>query len=64
MKPAMLDKLIWTLIYGGMIAVALGVSVQRRDGAIGWALVIAGVALSTVGAACVVVRSRMKDSPD
>ena len=62
MKTPTLDKLIWTLIYGGLIVVALGVSVERSDDAIGWTLVVAGAVLSVLGAVCIVVRSRVKDT--
>jgi len=61
MKTATLDKLIWTLIYGGLLGVGLGISVQRRDDALGWTIVTAGGAITALGALLVYVRSRMKD---
>jgi hypothetical protein len=61
MKAATVDKLIWTLIYGGLVAAGLGGSVQRSDDALGWTLVLAGAAVSIVGVALIVVRSRMKN---
>lgn len=61
MKTPTLDKLVWTLIYGGLIVVALGLSVQRADDAIGWVLVSAGAAATAAGAVLVFVRSRRKD---
>ena len=63
MKTATLDKLIWTLIYGGLLGVALGLSVQRHNDALGWGLATAGAALAAVGVLLIVVRSRAKDAP-
>jgi len=61
MKTPTLDKLVWALIYGGLFAVGLGLSVQRRAAGLGWGLVAAGSAASAVGIVLVFVRSRMKD---
>ena len=61
MKTETLDKLIWTLVYGGMLSAGLGLSVQRDEAAIGWLLVSCGAAASAVGAVLIYVRSRMKD---
>ena len=63
MKTTTIDKLIWTLMYGGLLGVGLGLSVQRTDDALGWALAIAGGLVAAVGAGLIVVRSRMKDEP-
>jgi hypothetical protein len=63
MKTAMLDKLIWTLIYAGLLGVGLGLSVARRDDALGWSLVTIGGAATVLGALFVYVRSRVDDTP-
>ncbi|HEX6362900.1 MAG TPA: hypothetical protein VFZ93_08085 [Albitalea sp.] len=63
MKTATLDKLVWTLVYGGLLALVIGLSVQRTDAALGWTLAGAGGAFALAGAALVVVRARMKDPP-
>jgi len=60
MNTSTIDKLIWTLIYGGLLGVGLGVSVQRSDDALGWAIVGAGGIATALGAVLVYVRSRMK----
>ena len=60
MSAATIDKLIWTLIYGGLLGVGLGVSVQRSDDALGWTIVTAGGIATALGAVLVYVRSRMK----
>lgn len=61
MKASTLDKLIWTLVYGGLLVVGLGLSVQRGDDALGWTLVMGGGLASAVGVVLVYVRSRLND---
>lgn len=61
MKPSTLGKLIWILIYGGLLGVGLGLSVQRTDDALGWGIVSGGAAAALLGVALIYVRSRMKD---
>jgi hypothetical protein len=63
MKTATLDKLIWVFTYGGLIAIALGISVQRSDDAVGWVLMAAGAVVGLVGIVLLVVRARIKDTP-
>jgi len=63
MTTTTLDKLIWILIYGSLIGVALGLSVQRTDAVLGWAFVACGGVVAFVGALLVVVRARMKADP-
>jgi hypothetical protein len=58
MSNATLDKLIWVLIYGGLLALCLGVFVMRTDAGLGWGFVIGGGAVAAIGAALVVVRAR------
>ena len=50
---------VWVLVYGGLILFGLGVSTQRSDAAIGWLLIVAGIAATVVGGVLVWVRSRM-----
>jgi hypothetical protein len=62
MSAETIDKLIWTLIYGGLISVAIGIAAQRGDAAAaGWVLVSGGAIASIVGAVLIYVRSRMKE---
>ena len=63
MSSRKIDTWIWGLIYAGMALGALGLSVQRSDAVIGWAIALAGMALFVVGALLVVVRSRIGDKP-
>jgi hypothetical protein len=55
---AALDVLIWVLIYGGLLAVCLGVFVLRTSPTLGWTLIGGGALLAVAGAALLVVRSR------
>ena len=55
-----LQQLIWVLIYGGLLTLVLGVSVQRTDDGLGWAMVAGGAVLVLIGVGLVFVRARMK----
>lgn len=55
-----IEALIWVLIYGGLLAVALGIAVLRAEPALGWSIVVVGAIVAVVGAMLVVVRSRMQ----
>ena len=55
-----LHKLIWVLVYGGLLTLVLGLSVQRSDDDLGWGMVAAGLVLALLGFALVFVRARMK----
>jgi F0F1-type ATP synthase assembly protein I len=61
MKLSTLDALVWVLIYGGMLGIALGLAVRRSIDTLGWGLVAVGGVMTAVGAALVVVRSRRRD---
>jgi hypothetical protein len=58
MDNATLDKLIWVLVYGGLLLLCLGLFVRRQDGALGAVLIAGGAVLAAVGAFLVWVRSR------
>jgi hypothetical protein len=55
-----MQQLIWVLIYGGLLTLVLGVSVQRTDGALGWSMMAGGAVLALIGFGLVFVRARMK----
>ena len=63
MRNATLQKLIWVFIFGGLLAVLLGLSIQKADDALGWPIVVAGALLAAVGAVLIFVRARRKDQP-
>ncbi|MDP3166704.1 MAG: hypothetical protein Q8N06_14795 [Hydrogenophaga sp.] len=54
-----LQQLIWVLIYGGLLTLVLGLSVQRSDDAIGWSMVVGGGVLAALGFFLIYVRSRL-----
>lgn len=62
MRAATLETWIWVLIYAGLLAVGLGLALQRQgDAALGWTLVVAGGIVAALGVLLIWVRSRMKD---
>ena len=63
MSTQALEKLIWTLIYGGLLAVCLGIFVLRAHVPIGATLVSVGAIAAAVGAVLIWVRSRMHEPP-
>ncbi len=58
MRNAGLEKLIWVLIYGGLLALCLGLFVARQDGTLGGWLIGGGAVTAIVGAALIAVRAR------
>ena len=59
-KMARLHKIIWALIFGGLITIILGIFVGKADDAAGWVMVITGGVLTAAGAALIYMRSKMK----
>ena len=58
-RMARLHKIIWTLIFGGLLTVILGIFVGKTDDAIGWTMAAAGGVLTAVGAVLIYVRSTL-----
>ena len=59
-KPyARLEAWIWTLIYGGLLLLVLGLATGRENAAVGWSLAVPGVIVAAVGAVLIYVRSRL-----
>lgn len=63
MSNAALQKLIWVLIYGGLLGVVLGLSIQKTDDPLGWSIVVGGAVVAAVGAVLLYVRAARKDAP-
>jgi vacuolar-type H+-ATPase subunit I/STV1 len=59
---ARLQQLIWILIYGGLLTLVLGLSVQRMDAALGWSMVVGGGVVAAIGFVLIYVRSRLTSS--
>ena len=60
---ARLQALIWVLIYGGLLTLVLGLSMERLDDAIGWSMVVAGGVIAAIGFVLIYVRSRINVGP-
>lgn len=58
-KMARLHKIIWTLIFGGLITTILGIFVERAGDAMGWMMVVSGGVLTAIGMVLIYVRSTM-----
>ncbi len=54
------ERLVWILVYGGLIALVLGMFVQRYDRLLADILQIVGTIVASSGALLIWVRSRMK----
>jgi len=61
MKSSTVDVLIWVYIYGGLIVVGWGISVQRSNGGLGLLLIAGGSVVAAAGFLLIYVRSRMKN---
>jgi len=58
-----LQSLIWVLIYGGLLTLVLGLSMERLDDAIGWSMVVIGGIIAAAGFVLIYVRSRINVGP-
>jgi hypothetical protein len=58
-----LHKLIWVLIYGGLLTLILGIATARTDEALGWSLIVGGGVLAVVGVVLIAVRARLHTDP-
>ena len=63
--PAMakLHKIIWTLIFGGLLCVVLAIFVGKTDDTLGWIMAAVGLVFAAVGAVLIYVRSTMPSKP-
>ena len=53
-------KLIWVLIYGGLLTLVLGIATARTDASTGWVLMVGGGVVAAVGVVLIAVRARLK----
>jgi hypothetical protein len=63
MKPSTIETLVWVLLYGGLLLLSLSVFVSRASVPLGATLAAGGGAAVVAGVVLIVVRSRMKDTP-
>lgn len=61
LRAATVDKLVWILIYGGLLLLCLGLYTQRQAMALGLGLVLAGSIVAFLGAMLIIVRAKMKE---
>ena len=59
MSERRVETLAWVLIYGGLLALSLGLFVRDGGDAMGWLLVAGGALVALAGIALIVVRARM-----
>jgi hypothetical protein len=59
---ARVERLIWTLVYGGIFAVILGVASGGAHRVAGWSLGVLGGAAVAAGVILIWVRSRMHEA--
>lgn len=57
MNVRWLDRTIWTLVFGGLLVMCLGVFVERRDEPLGMAFLWSGGIAAAVGAVLIGVRA-------
>lgn len=62
-KRHWIENLTWVLIYGGLLAVVLGLATGRADEVVGWSLGAPGAVAAMIGLALIWVRSLMKVNP-
>ena len=59
-KMVRLHKIIWTLIFGGLLTIILGIFIAKTDDAIGWMMLATGGVMTVAGAVLIYVRSTIK----
>ena len=57
MSNQTLEKLVWVLIYAGLLLVCLGIFARRSQPVFGWALIAGGGLAAVVGAYLIHLRS-------
>jgi len=61
LRLARLETLIWTLIYGGLLALIVGAFMNRGEAGSGSVVMVTGVLVAVVGAVLIYVRSRLRE---
>ena len=60
---AWLDRLVWALIYAGLLMVVLGIATGPEHRVAGWSLGVLGSMVAAAGCLLVWVRSRIGETP-
>jgi hypothetical protein len=61
LDAARLDVLVWTLVYGGLLVVGVGVALGRNRAGYGWGVAGGGALLVAAGVVLIWLRSRLRD---
>jgi ABC-type nickel/cobalt efflux system permease component RcnA len=61
MNNALLEKLVWVFVYGGILIMFVGLFIKRADTALGWLSISSGALLVAVGVLMIWIRSRRKN---
>ena len=61
MNTQRVEVWVWVLVYLGLVLIGEGMSVQRSDELLGWAVTAIGITLDALGVVLIWVRSRAKD---
>ena len=54
-----IERLIWILIYGGLLALVLGLVIVPVEPATAWSLIVLGGCVAAAGVVLIWVRSRL-----
>lgn len=60
---AWLERLIWSLIYGGLLALVLGLATGDAHVVFGWSLTVVGAVVALAGVVLIFVRARLGGAP-
>jgi len=61
LRLARMETLIWTLIYGGLLALVIGLFMGQLEEGSGVVLAVIGVAVTLAGVVLVYARSRLRE---
>jgi membrane protein YdbS with pleckstrin-like domain len=59
-----IESLVWILIYGGLLVLAIGLALVQGGVGQAWSIVAAGIVIAAAGVVLIYVRSRMTDRSD
>jgi vacuolar-type H+-ATPase subunit I/STV1 len=60
---AWVERLVWILIYGGLLALVLGLATRAAKPVFGWSMIAGGALIAAVGVVLIWVRSRLRQAP-
>jgi len=57
------DNLVWTLIFGGLLVLVLGLASKDEAVIAGWSLTALGGVAAAAGVVLIFIRSRLRETP-